>query len=85
MLFLAQEYAKLKKTKVIAHRITGKEITFVLESGPKLTLTESQLKLAIETLSPKETDGVGTVADSDPQPSAPSETAPKARKIKKES
>ena len=79
MLELAQQYAALKKTRIIedAYKIVGKEITFVLESGPKLTMTESQLNLAINKI---KTDGVGTVADdATPAPSAP------ARKAKKES
>ena len=79
MLELAQKYAALKKTRVIegAYKVTGKEITFVLESGPKLTMTESQLNLAISNL---KGDGVGIVADdATPAPSAP------ARKAKKES
>lgn len=79
MLKLAEEYAALKKTRIIegAYKIVGKEITFVLESGPKLTMTESQLNLAISNL---KGDGVGTVADdAPPAPSAP------ARKAKKES
>lgn len=82
MLELAQKYAALKGAKVIGHRITGKEITFVLSTGPKLTLTESQLKLAISNI---ETPQAGIVADGDPQPSAPSESAAKPRKTKKES
>lgn len=79
MLKLAEEYAALKKTRIIegAYKIVGKEITFVLESGPKLTMTESQLNLAIANL---KGDGVGTVADdASPAPSAP------VRKAKKES
>ena len=79
MLELAEQYAALKKTRIIegAYKIVGKEITFVLESGPKLIMTESQLNLAITNL---KGDGVGTVADdATPAPSAP------ARKAKKES
>jgi hypothetical protein len=82
MLKLAEEYAALKKTRVIegAYKIVGKEITFVLESGPKLTMTESQLNLAINKI---KTDAVGTVADGEPQPSAPSTAQSAETKTKK--
>lgn len=81
MLELAQKYAALCKAVVLAHRIEGKEITFVLSTGPKLTMTESQLKLALQT----KTDAVGTVADGEPQPSAPDKSASRAKtKSKKE-
>jgi hypothetical protein len=81
MLELAQKYAALCKAVVLAHRIheTGKEITFVLSTGPKLTMTESQLKLALQT----KTDAVGTVADGEPQPSAPSTAQSAETKTKK--
>jgi hypothetical protein len=82
MLELAQKYAEtLCKAVVLAHRIheTGKEITFVLSTGPKLTMTESQLKLALQT----KTDAVGTVADGEPQPSAPSTAQSAETKTKK--
>lgn len=81
MLKLAEEYAALCKAVVLAHRIheTGKEITFVLSTGPKLTMTESQLKLALQT----KTDAVGTVADGEPQPSAPSTAQSAETKTKK--
>ena len=82
MLELAKQYAALKGAAILGHRIEGKEITFVLSSGPKLTMTESQLKLAISNM---ETPQAGIVADVIPQASAPAETAPKARKPKKES
>lgn len=67
MLALAEQYAALKGAAILAHKIEGKEITFVLSTGPKLTMTESQLKLAIENLS-KKTDSAGTVADGEPTP-----------------
>lgn len=79
MLELAQKYAALCKAVVLAHRIEGKEITFVLSTGPKLTMTESQLKLALQT----KTDAVGTVADGEPQPSAPSTAQSAETKTKK--
>lgn len=44
---LADKYAGLKGTKVIASRVDGSAITFVLEAGPKLTLTEAELTAAI--------------------------------------
>ena len=83
MLKLAEEYAALKNTRIIknAYKIVGKEITFVLESGPKLIMTESQLNLAIANL---KGDGVGTPVadDATPAPSAPAKSADKPRKIK---
>ena len=82
MMELAMKYAALKGAAVIGHKGNGKEITFVLSTGPKLTMTESQLKLAISNM---ETPQAGTVADVAPEASAPSDPAPKARKPKKES
>lgn len=81
MLALAQQYAALKGAAILAHRIEGREITFVLSSGQKLTMTESQLQLAISNI---QTPQAGVAADGDPQPSAPSESAAKPRKTKKE-
>ncbi len=82
MLELAEKYAALKGAAVIGHRVTGKEITFVLSTGPKLTMTESQLKLAISNI---EKTQAGTVADGEPQPSAPDQSASRAKtKSKKE-
>ncbi len=48
-----EQYAKTKGTKVIAHKIAPdyKSAVFVLESGPKLTMTEEEIKKAIQ---PKE-------------------------------
>jgi len=47
-----EKYAKTRKTRVIkgAYRISDdyKSATFVLESGQKLTMTEDELKAAIE-------------------------------------
>jgi hypothetical protein len=79
MLELAKQYAALKGAAVLAHKINGKEITFVLSIGPKLTMTEAELRRALET----KTDAVGTVADGEPQPSAPSESASRAPKKQK--
>lgn len=51
----AQHYAALKKTKVFdtvgGHKLhEDGSITFVLESGPKLTMTEKELSQAISEL-----------------------------------
>ena len=35
LLTLAHQYAARHGTKIISHRITGDQITFILESGPK--------------------------------------------------
>ncbi len=80
MLELAEKYAALKGAAVIGHRVAGKEITFVLSTGPKLTMTESQLKLAISNIQAPQ---VGTVADGEPQPSAPSTAQSAETKTKK--
>lgn len=53
MLKLAQTFATLKGTKVIEGAYKLREdgtITFVLEAGPKLTMTEAELRQAIEDL-----------------------------------
>ena len=47
---LAERYAKLKGTKVIASWLHENSITFVLESGPKLTMSTRQLEEAIAEL-----------------------------------
>lgn len=44
---LAKLYATLKGTTVIASSDHGETITFVLESGPKLTKTEDELNTEI--------------------------------------
>jgi len=55
MLELAQEYANLLGTQVIAHAFKDDgSITFVLESGPKLNMTEEQLREEIAKLKPAE-------------------------------
>jgi len=77
MLELAQRYAALKGAAILAHKITGKEITFVLSSGPKLTMTERQLQLAIHNI---ETPQAGIVADVAPEAPAPSEKPSKKKK-----
>ena len=47
MLNLAEKFAKAKGTRVIAHRMDGEQIVFVLEAGPKLRMTEAELKQAL--------------------------------------
>lgn len=56
LLKLAQQYAQLKRTKVIGHRIIEDDagIVFVLESGQKLTKTEDQLNAEINALKKEE-------------------------------
>jgi hypothetical protein len=51
MLELAQKYAELKGTTIIpgAYYIAGDTITFVMESGPKLTMTRADLEAATST------------------------------------
>lgn len=51
---LAEQYAKLSKTKILDSKIYGNEIVFVLQSGPKLRMTEDQLKSAIGKATPKD-------------------------------
>lgn len=79
MLELAEKYAALKGTAIIAFVIRGKEITFVLSSGPKLTMTESQLKLAIKNISQ-----AGTVAAPSTTLDETAHSAEKPTKNKKE-
>lgn len=50
MLELAQKYARALETTILAHRIEGNKITFVLESGPKLTMTQAELEAELEKL-----------------------------------
>ena len=50
MLQLAQKYAALKGTQVIASRIDGNSIIFVLASGSKLTMSTRQLEEAVADL-----------------------------------
>lgn len=69
---LAEKYAKLKKTRVLDHVIKDDVIVFVLESGPKLTMTEAELSLAVAKLEPAES-----------APKAEKKSAPKAEKEKK--
>ena len=57
MLKLAQKYAKLLGTKIIEGAYKENEdgtITFVLVSGPKLTMTEKELQNAIAKSEEKE-------------------------------
>lgn len=50
MLKLAEEYARLLKTRVIASRSDGEALVFVLESGPKYRMTEVELREAVDKL-----------------------------------
>ena len=77
MLQLAEQYAELKGTKVIASRVDGDKIIFVLESGPKLTMTQAELEEAITSMEPKASalSAAGT-----PPPATPQ--APKTKKGK---
>jgi hypothetical protein len=50
---LAEKYAELKGTRVIASRLLDDgSIVFVLESGPKLTMTRRELNEQIEKMQP---------------------------------
>jgi hypothetical protein len=48
----AEEYAQLKGTTVLDSKVApdGQSITFVLESGPKLTMSAEELEHQIEIL-----------------------------------
>jgi len=75
MLNLAEKYAKLKKTKILFHLVKGEQIVFILASGPKLTMTEAELKTAIASAQSANAE----------EPASPSdESADKPRKTKKE-
>lgn len=52
MIELAEQYAKLKGTKVIAHKIYDDHIVFILESGQKIKMTKTQIQNEIKSLSP---------------------------------
>ncbi len=65
MLQLAQKFALLKGTKIIAHAFKDNVIVFVVESGQKYTMDTRQLEQAIAELKEAEaptaldlTDGV---------------------------
>jgi hypothetical protein len=53
LLTLAHQYAARKGTKVLSHRLDGDQITFILESGPKLTMTSVELQQVL-TPDPKQ-------------------------------
>lgn len=72
MLELAKEYARLSEARVLAHKIDGAEIIFVLSSGPKLRMSKEQLETAIGKLTAVDPETVDTLAD-----------APVAKKAKK--
>lgn len=50
MLQLAERFAALKETKLIAHRIEGNSIIFVLQSGGKFAMSTRELEDAIAKL-----------------------------------
>lgn len=64
MLELAHKLAALKDTRVIAHSLTVNAITFVLESGAKLTMTEAQL---LEAIAPAQSAASTPPLDDAPQ------------------
>lgn len=47
---IAKKYARLKKTKILDHKIYGDEIVFVLVTGPKLRMTQAELESEIKTI-----------------------------------
>lgn len=67
---LAERYAELKGTAVIASNITGNSITFVLESGPKLTMSTRQLEEAIAEME-KANSLTLTITTAEAEPEAP--------------
>ena len=76
MLKLAERYAKLKRTRVLSHRMDGDSIIFVLASGPKLRKTEAELNQAIAALEmPDEAEG-----ETNPAREAPKKSKPKKEK-----
>lgn len=74
---LAERYAALKGTKVIASHIEGNSIIFVLESGPKLTMSTRELEEAIAKLEESAPSAAGT-----PPPAESGSAAPKPKKGK---
>ncbi len=50
----AEKYAASLGAKVIASREDGNTIIFVLNTGPKLTMTEAELRTAIAKAAPEE-------------------------------
>jgi len=51
---LAETYAKLKGTSILASRLEGDVIIFVFVSGGKFTMTEEELENAIREITPKD-------------------------------
>ena len=76
----AQRFAQLKKTKVIdapgGHKISDdhQSITFVMESGPKLTMTGEELTKEIATM---EKAILAIDSGSEPKPKKAAEPKPK--------
>lgn len=82
---LADLYAQLKGTKVIASRIEGNSITFVLESGAKLTMSTRQLEEEIAGLSAPglETGSPAAAGGSTPEPPKDTHMEAKPKKGRK--
>lgn len=47
---LIKQYARLKGTKVLAQKLYGNRITFVLESGHKLDMSAEELQAEIDAM-----------------------------------
>lgn len=61
ILHLAQQYAARQGTTLLAHRLHDTDqITIILESGPKLTLTAAELNESLPTLEPAPTTVIDT-------------------------
>lgn len=81
----AQQYARLKRTRVIAHRIDtpNDTIIFVLESGQKLTFTSAEIGNEIAELEKaiaREQAHLAIDAGEEPTPKAEKLKKPKAEK-----
>jgi hypothetical protein len=77
----AQRFAQLKKTKVIAHKVADdhQSITFVLESGPKLTMTGEELSKEIATMEKAIAREQAILAIDNPEPKKAKEAKPDSR------
>jgi len=68
MLNLANQYARLKGTKILAHVEKNSTIIFVLASGPKLTMTEAQLRTEISKMEKTISKEVKKITPPSPKP-----------------
>lgn len=76
---LARQYAEMRGTNLLASRIEGEMIIFVLESGQKYSMNAEELQAALQDAAPAPS------ADAEPAPAPPLADAPQAeRKPKKE-